>query len=105
MSRNADAVRRASGTSLAGAMSPAIRHAWFMSTMMSMESPTASRVARTAAKPSSIWRRSIRILRALKPCARNAKADSARAAGAFSSPHEAYARRRFVLLPNKNDTG
>ncbi|OLT01171.1 hypothetical protein BJF90_32940 [Pseudonocardia sp. CNS-004] len=70
-------------------MSPAIRHDWLRSTMISRSSPTASRVAATAAMPSSMRSRAMRIFIARKPCSRSASADSARSPGALSSPHEA----------------
>ena len=44
--------------------SPAIRQPWLRSTMIAIESPTAARVAVTAARPSSRRRGSIRILSA-----------------------------------------
>ena len=42
-----------SPTSIDGVVSPAIRQPWLRSTMMAIESPTAARVAVTAARPSS----------------------------------------------------
>ena len=57
--------------------------------MMAIESPTASRVAATAAIPSSSRRGSIRILSARNPSSRMRSADSARAAAGRTIPHEA----------------
>ena len=57
--------------------------------MIAIESPTASRVAATAAMPASSRRGSIRIFIARKPSSRRRSADSARAAGGSSIPHEA----------------
>ena len=57
--------------------------------MIAIESPTASRVAATAAMPSSSRRGSIRILSAVNPSSRRRTADSARAVGGSSIPHEA----------------
>ena len=59
-------------------MSPAIRQPWLRSTMMAIESPTAARVAATAASPSSRRRGSMRIFSARKPSSRRRSADSAR---------------------------
>ena len=65
-------------------VSPAIRQPWLRSTMIAIESPTAARVALTAASPSSRRRGSTRIFIARKPSSRSRSADSARAAGASS---------------------
>ena len=47
------AMERAVEKSIDGLASPAIRQPWLRSTMIAIVSPTASRVARTAARPSS----------------------------------------------------
>ena len=57
--------------------------------MMAIESPTAARVASTAASPSSSRAGSTRIFSARKPSARRRSADSARAAAGSSIPHDA----------------
>ena len=57
--------------------------------MIAIVSPTAARVAATAARPSSSRRGSTRIFRAVKPSSRRRSADSARAAAGSSIPHEA----------------
>ena len=59
--------------------------------MMAIVSPTAARVAATAASPSSRRdpRGSTRILSARKPSSRSRSADSARSAAGSSDPHEA----------------
>ena len=57
--------------------------------MIAIVSPTAARVAATAARPSSSRRGSTRILRARNPSSRSRSADSARSAGGSSDPHEA----------------
>ncbi len=73
--------------------------------MISMESPTAARVAATAARPSRSRRGSTRIFSARKPSSRRRSAASARASGAFSSPHEAYTGRPSAAPPNSVATG
>jgi hypothetical protein len=70
-------------------MSPGIRQAWFRSTMISIDFPTASRTARTLATPSASRSRRMRIFSARKPSSRILSADSARSAGGLISPHEA----------------
>ena len=57
--------------------------------MISMVSPTASRVAATAAMPSSSATGSTRIFNARKPSSRSRRADSARAAAGSSIPLDA----------------
>ena len=57
--------------------------------MIAIESPTAARVAATAAIPAPSWRGSIRILSAANPSSRSRNADSARSAAPSSIPHEA----------------
>ena len=57
--------------------------------MSAIESPTAARVAATAAIPSASRRGSTRIFMARKPSSRRRSADSARAAAGSSDPHEA----------------
>ena len=57
--------------------------------MIAIVSPTAARVAATAARPSSSRRGSIRILSARKPSSRRRSADSARSGAGSSIPHEA----------------
>src|SRR5215472_2732485 len=78
-SPSSSTVRRAEAGSSAGSMSPGIRQAWLRSTMMSIESPTASRTARTVATPTARSSLTNRILSARNPCSRSASADSARA--------------------------
>ncbi len=73
--------------------------------MIAIESPTASRVAATAAIPSSSRFGSTRILSAPNPSSRRRSADSARAAGASSMPHEAYAGMPSLAPPNSVATG
>ena len=51
--------------------------------------PTASRVAATAARPSSRRRGSTRILRARNPSSRSRSADAARSSAGSSIPHDA----------------
>ena len=104
-SASSSATRRAPTTSSDGLVSPGIRHAALRSTMRSSVSPTASRVARTAASPSSTACRSIRIFIARKPAARIASADSARSAGERRSPVEAYAGSASRAPPNSVATG
>ncbi len=57
--------------------------------MIAMVSPMAWRVAVTAAIPRSRSRGSTRIFSAWKPSSRSRTADSARAAGSSSIPHDA----------------
>ncbi len=57
-------------TSSAGSTSPAIRQDWLRSTSTVKSSPSASRTPRTAASPSSMRSRAIRILVARKPSSR-----------------------------------
>ena len=57
--------------------------------MIAIVSPTAARVAATAASPSSSRRGSTRILRARNPSSRSRSADSARSVAGSSIPHEA----------------
>ena len=57
--------------------------------MIAIESPTAARVAATAASPSSRRRGSTRIFSARNPSSRSRSADSARLAAGSSIPHEA----------------
>ena len=57
--------------------------------MIVIVSPTASRVARTAANPSSSRRGSTLIFSARNPSSRSRRADSARAAAGSSEPHDA----------------
>ncbi len=84
------AISRAATGSSERDVSPAIRQPWLRSTMIAIESPTASRVAATAASPSSSRFGSTRILSARKPSSRSRSADSARARpGAAAIPHEA----------------
>ena len=68
--------------------------------MMAIALPTAARVAATVAIPSSRWRGSILILSARNPSACSRSADSARAAGGRSVPHEAYTGRASAEPPN-----
>ena len=73
--------------------------------MISMPSPAAVRAARTAASPAATSARSIRIFTARKPAARAASTASARSAGLFSSPNDAYAGTLVPAAPNRADTG
>jgi hypothetical protein len=57
--------------------------------MIVIELPTASRVAATAARPSSSRPGSMRILTAWKPSSRSRNTDEARSSGGTSIPQEA----------------
>ena len=83
------AISRAVSTSIAGVVSPGIRQPWLRSTMIAIESPTAARVAATAARPSSRpsridpdLHRAEALLsqaqRRLRPCGRRAAASRTR---------------------------
>ena len=81
--------RRAPTGSSDGVTSPAMHQPWFRSTRMAMSGPTASRVAATAATPSSRRRGSMPVFDARKPSARRRNAASARSSGGSSTPQEA----------------
>jgi hypothetical protein len=73
--------------------------------MIAIESPTAARVAVTAASPSSSRRGSTPDLQRAEAFVTESKCDSARSGAGSNIPHDAYAGSASTAPPNSVATG